>query len=640
MHLPGLTRHADRPLARARPDGFAAWSHVDERCAGFFALGAAKASGRPVAVTCTSGTAAANLLPSVIEAREAGVPLIVLTADRPPELREVGAGQTIDQVKLYGDAVKWFFELDLPDAGVERLRFVRTLACRAYWTALEGRPGPVHLNLPLREPLVLGDPLPDREPGGGGRAGGAPFVAIESPARIAVTPRRHTFGKLVFVAGGLGSADAGLGRRLAAFSARAGVPLLADPLSNARCGEVAIVHYDLILRDAATAAALRPDVVCRIGELPTSKPLRAARRTRRGAAGRVRGTWGWNDPDGAARPGDPRAAARADRPDRGRRGRSGYGGVPRPLAGGGRPAVAPEMPTAGLADSGLSERLSRARSARGPADRGDAVRRRLDARPRPRNLVPPGLRPGDRVCSPTAVRTASTEPFRARSVSAACDQGPVVLLIGDVALAHDVGGLLAARRTALPLTIVLLNNDGGGIFHFLPVAGEDDAFEEHIATPTGLPFDQIAAAYGCGYERPADLDGLASRARTLARRAPDDDHRGPDRPGRKSRTAPRTGKGGTARDSAGEDRQQRPELDLGLGQLGGRIGVRHDPGARVTRAVRPRSSAQRRATRNSPSPVRSLQPTAPAYQPRSRPSSAGIIRCAISAGSPPTAGVG
>src|SRR6202012_5695638 len=102
-----------------------AWSHIDERCAGFFALGAAKRSGRPVAVTCTSGTAAANLAPAVIEAWHARVPLIVLTADRPPELRDVGAGQTIDQLKLYGDAVKWFAELDLGEASVERLHWIR-----------------------------------------------------------------------------------------------------------------------------------------------------------------------------------------------------------------------------------------------------------------------------------------------------------------------------------------------------------------------------------------------------------------------------------------------------------------------------------------------------------------------------------
>ena len=116
----------------------------------------------PVALACTSGTAAANYAPAVIEAHEARVPLLVLTADRPPELRDVGAGQTIDQVKLYGSAAKWFLEVDDHAATPERLRWLRQLACRAYWTALEGRPGPVHLNFALREPLVLDGPLPAR----------------------------------------------------------------------------------------------------------------------------------------------------------------------------------------------------------------------------------------------------------------------------------------------------------------------------------------------------------------------------------------------------------------------------------------------------------------------------------------------
>src|SRR5215213_588519 len=141
-------------LALVRDGRLRCWSHIDERCSGFCALGAAKAAGRPVAVTCTSGTAVANLAPAVIEAWEARLPLVVLTADRPPELREVGAGQAIDQIKLFGDAAKWFFEVGNHEATPQRMRWMRMLACRAVWTALEGRPGPVHLNFPLREPLV------------------------------------------------------------------------------------------------------------------------------------------------------------------------------------------------------------------------------------------------------------------------------------------------------------------------------------------------------------------------------------------------------------------------------------------------------------------------------------------------------
>ena len=155
-------------LALARHPRLHAHSHVDERAAGFFALGIAKATGRAVAVACTSGTAAANLGPAVIEASEARVPLIVLSADRPPELREIGAGQTIDQLKLYGDAVRWFFEVGTHEAcDDERVAWVRALACRAHAAATGERPGPVHLNWPLREPLVPGGPvsIPSGRPG-------------------------------------------------------------------------------------------------------------------------------------------------------------------------------------------------------------------------------------------------------------------------------------------------------------------------------------------------------------------------------------------------------------------------------------------------------------------------------------------
>src|SRR5580704_12324058 len=128
-------------LSLAREPRLRCHSHIDERCSGFFALGLAKATGVPVAVTCTSGTAAAELLPAAIEAHEAGVPLLILTADRPPERRENGAGQTIDQVKIFGQAAKWFFEVGTHEVTEKRLRWMRTLACRAYWCALEGRPG-------------------------------------------------------------------------------------------------------------------------------------------------------------------------------------------------------------------------------------------------------------------------------------------------------------------------------------------------------------------------------------------------------------------------------------------------------------------------------------------------------------------
>ena len=154
-------------LSVARQPGLSSFSHVDERSAAFFAVGAAKATGVPAVVTCTSGTAAANYLPAIVEAHDARVPLIVVTADRPPELRDNGAGQAIDQIKLYGRFAKWFVEVGQHEATPERLRWIRGLAARAVQTATSGRPGVVHLNWPLREPLVLSDelgPLDDAGP--------------------------------------------------------------------------------------------------------------------------------------------------------------------------------------------------------------------------------------------------------------------------------------------------------------------------------------------------------------------------------------------------------------------------------------------------------------------------------------------
>ena len=271
------------------------WSHIDERCAGFFALGLAKATGVPVALTCTSGTAAANLAPAVIEAWHARVPLIVLTADRPAELRDVGAGQAIDQLKLYGDAVKWFVEVQAPDASEPSLRWIRQLGCRAYWTALEGRPGPVHLNLPLREPLVLDGRAPRRSatrsparcPLGPFRwrpaadlrrpDDSAPNSALpaELPAGLLVaddrTPQRLP-ARGVIVAGR--DETGRIGAQAATAAARLGYPLLADPLSAARHGSTAIGAYDLLLRDSGFRGRVRPELVIRVGDLPTSKPLR------------------------------------------------------------------------------------------------------------------------------------------------------------------------------------------------------------------------------------------------------------------------------------------------------------------------------------------------------------------------------
>jgi 2-succinyl-5-enolpyruvyl-6-hydroxy-3-cyclohexene-1-carboxylate synthase len=493
-------------LSLVRDGRFPCWSHVDERVAGFYALGVAKATGRPAAVACTSGTAAAHYAPAVIEAHEARVPLIVLTADRPPELREVGAGQAIDQLKLYGDTPKWFFDVGTHDATPERLRWMRALACRAVWTAVRDRPGPVHLNFALREPLVLEEPLPEDEPGGGGRPAGRPWVR-----RPAAAPNPGAEGealRLVIEGSARGVVVAGRDERTGAraraaarFAERTGFPLLADPLSGARRGGAAIAHYDALLRDPAFAGAHAPDLVIRIGDLPTSKPLRqwlAGLDARQVVL----------DPEGAWQ--DP-AAVLSD-------------SLPFDPA----VALAAALPSDPIAEAGWLEGWREADEAAAEAI-GSVLG---DGLSDPAVAVALGALPAE-----ATIFTASSMPVRdletfwpvrddpprvlahrgANGIdgtvasafgAAAGGGGPVVVHLGDVALTHDLGALLCAPRLGQAITIVLVDNGGGGIFDFLAVAGEADAFEEHVATPTGLAFERAAALFELAYEAPGTPDEL------------------------------------------------------------------------------------------------------------------------------------
>ena len=508
------SRSSPLVLALAREERLRCFSHIDERCAGFFALGAAKRSGRPVAIMCTSGTATANLAPAVIEAFQARVPLVVLTADRPPELRQVGAGQTIDQVELFGSAAKWFFEVGTHEATPERGRWMRALACRAVWTALEGRPGPVHLNFGLREPLVAPDDLgDDPQPG---RSGGRPWILRSTPGedadaagRALAVVARDAHRPLVVA----GSAQPGL-EAVATTCERLGWPLLADPLSGARCGGAAIAHYDVLLRRDEFAAARRPDLVLRCGDLPTSKPLRAWLDTLGDGVTQL----GF-DPHGAWQdPGASLQIALAAGAAQTLTAAAGYTPAADPAwLRGWREAdgVAAAAIDAVLGDDALSEPLvARALAAELPADATLFVASSMPVRDiesftavrddGPRVLCNRGANGIDGIVS---------SAFGAAAVAA----GPVVLLIGDVALAHDIGGLLAARRLGLAITIVLLDNDGGGIFEFLPIRAARDIFEEHVATPHGLDFAHAAALYGCGFEDVSDVRGLrAALAGSLA----------------------------------------------------------------------------------------------------------------------------
>lgn len=492
------SRSAPLVLTLAREPRLRCYSHLDERCAGFFALGLAKTIDQPVAVVCTSGTAAANLAPAVLEAREARVPLIVLTADRPPELRDIGAGQAIDQLKLYGSAAKWFFEVGTHEASPERLRWIRQLACRAFWTAIEGRPGPVHLNFPLREPLIVDEPLGEDD---SGRAGGRPWVTRpRTDARPAPAVVRGLEAEVVarsrgIIVAGRSERSPALPAAVAGFAAASGYPILADPLSGARRGPAAIAHYDALLREDAWAQSHRPELVIRVGDLPTSKPLRE---WLAGLGDALQLSFdpegAWHDPDAVSAThltSDP--AATLDEL---------AGLLPKPESGWLEDWSRADRAAAKAIAAALGEELSEPRVAAELGVRLPPWATVFVASSMPvrdvETFFPSREEPPRVLCNRGAngIDGVTSSAFGV----AAAGGGPVVLLIGDIALLHDLGGLAAARRLGLSLTIVLLNNDGGGIFSFLPIAGEGDVFTDHVATPHGLDFAHAAAFFGIEHE--------------------------------------------------------------------------------------------------------------------------------------------
>ena len=508
------SRCAPLVLTLARERRLDCYSHVDERCAGFFALGAAKASGLPVAVTCTSGTAAAELLPAAIEAHEARVPLLLLSADRPPELRDNGAGQAIDQLKLFGSAVKWFVEVGTHDASPERLRWMRTLACRAYWTALEGRPGAVHLNFPLREPLVTNDrsEIGQQPADETGRPGGRPYVCRPPVSAAAEDTRLRELvaaAKRGVIVAGRYERDTPLGQAAAAFCEAAGWPLLADPLSGTRRGAAAVAHYDALLHDEAFFALHRPDLVVRVGDLPVSKPLRtwlAGLKVVPQVALDPEGAW--QDPASvlsnsfALEPASALAGLTSSAPAAEADWLASWRNADELAAEAILGVIAGEEINEPAVAAELGVLL--------PAEATLFVASSMPVRDI-ETFWPVREDPPRVLCNRGANGIDGTVSS-AFGAAAAC-AGPVVLLIGDVALAHDIGGLLAAKRLELKLTIVLLDNGGGGIFDFLPVsraamAQESDIYTRHVATPTGIDFAKAAELYGLVYERAETIPAL------------------------------------------------------------------------------------------------------------------------------------
>ncbi|MEB2346834.1 MAG: 2-succinyl-5-enolpyruvyl-6-hydroxy-3-cyclohexene-1-carboxylic-acid synthase [Deltaproteobacteria bacterium] len=528
------SRSAPLAIAAAATPGLRVWTHVDERAAAFFALGLAKAARAPVALLCTSGTAAANFLPAVIEASFARVPLVVLTADRPPELRDWGAAQTIDQLRLFGTHVRWFAELPPPEPRPALLRHLRATAARAAAVASGPPAGPVHLNLPYREPL---EPTPlagDREAlAEATPACGAPRPRLrvraaraeadpEQVRRLAAQVRATRCGVLLC---GPDDRDPALAAAAARFARAAGWPLLADGASPLRRGPhvpatpVCGAH-DAFLRAERFAARQAPELVLRLGAPPTSQAT--ARWLDRHPDAEL---WiadpegGFADPGHAAREilrADPAALchALADRLE----------------------AQAPRAASPWLAAFLAAERLAQAVLTRGiaaePRAFAPAVVRAL-ARALPEgaalfasNSMPVRdvegfLPPAPRRLRVLASRGANgIDGIPSTALGAAAALGaPLALLTGDLAFLHDVGGLLAARRHGLSALIVVANDDGGGIFSHLPVAqfGSAFDFETLFAAPHGADLSLATALAGGRHEIVTEAAALdAALARGLA----------------------------------------------------------------------------------------------------------------------------
>ena len=517
------SRSTPLAMAFAAQTAIRTWMHIDERSAAFFGLGMAKRLRQPVALLCTSGTAAANFLPALVEATLSHIPLLVLTADRPHELRDNGAPQSMDQNRLYGTYAKWFVDVALPEATNAAFRYVRTIADRAVATTQSVPQGPVHLNFPFREPLtpepIAELPLPSIEQrdlvAWKGRPDNAPYTEVFN-AHHGI-PDSMAIGNLLCMINtaqhGLiivGPNDAStLVEPIAQLAQYLGYPILADPLSQLRCGtdnrSIILTSYDAFLRIGSFVERAQPELIIRFGAMPTSKPLLLyLKRFASTPLVVIDGNIGWEEPTQLAS------------------------------------QLVHTNPTVFCYE--LLNALERQQDAKERSQAWLKLWQDID------KITQQALRNAmydfeeifeGRVFSElahllqdgTTLYVGNSMPVRdldtffwsseqnihvmgnrgangidgvissALGVSAVAGQEPTVLVLGDLSFFHDLNGLLAARLHELNLTIILINNDGGGIFSFLPQAAYPEHFEQLFGTPTGLDFRPMVEMYGGRFQR-------------------------------------------------------------------------------------------------------------------------------------------
>lgn len=505
LHRSGVRDVCVTPGSRSTPLAYAAHTHeglrttvhIDERAAAFFALGLAKATRRPVALVCTSGTAAANYYPAIIEASLAGVPLIVLSADRPLELRGTGASQTIDQVHLFGTHVRHFAETALPVASPASLRRLSALADQAAAIAQAAPVGPVHLNVPFADPLP---PIPTEDPGFAALAEEALAHAshliparpsFDEAALLPLVQRLQAAERGLIVAGP--ALDASSASIVCALARRTGFPIVADVASGLRfhpeARGLAMTHPEAALRAPALAED-GPDLVIRLGSLPTSATLNKWLERHQPWLAVLQ-------PDLMRR--DPEALAHLTL----------EGDVATMLSG-----LVHALPT-DLPRTSWADRLLRADRAVSEvfAQATDSVealtvREAMQAMPAGSGVFlsnSMSIRYADAVCGDAAddlqvlvsrgANGIDGITSTALGVALGLDR-PTLLVTGDLAFLHDLGGLLAARHLKSPFVALVLNNDGGAIFSHLPVSRFPEIFEPYFGTPHGCRFADAASLFG------------------------------------------------------------------------------------------------------------------------------------------------
>ncbi|WP_399631123.1 2-succinyl-5-enolpyruvyl-6-hydroxy-3-cyclohexene-1-carboxylic-acid synthase [Sporosarcina sp. SG10008] len=487
------SRSTPLAYAFASTKGLDVYMQVDERSAAYFALGLAKASGNPVVLLCTSGTAASNYHPAITEAYYARIPLIVITADRPHELREVGAPQAIDQIRMYGKHVKYSVDFPLAENNPDIEDFIDRHISRALSVATTAPRGPVHLNVPFREPLLIDF---NREtPKMTFKKRFKSVDSLDASTAQQISQLLATSEKGFIIAG-----EMPIGFDKAAFWNFAKAlewPVLCDPLSNLRtevpeqCIALCIDHYDALLKSDAFKEKVVPDTVIRFGAQPVAKPLSLyLKKVRPATVIAVDESPEFRDSLGVVTHHIQTSSETVmkiivDKP------KTSY----------------TELWT--MANEAASAITNKYEGVAG--DEGIFAKTLFEHLPTESDLVSGSSMPIRDVDTFFRKTDKDIKIFANRGTNGidgvvstafgiqAARKRPTWLLIGDLSFLHDINGLIVTRFHEADLTIVIINNDGGGIFSYLPQADAGNHFEELFGTPTGLTFGHIAAMYDAQY---------------------------------------------------------------------------------------------------------------------------------------------